>query len=47
MNRIVRSIVFAVVALPAFALAAEIWNIDTAHPGRLQREALHHLFRPR
>ena len=31
MNRIVRSIVFAVVALPAFALAAEIWNIDTAH----------------
>jgi polyisoprenoid-binding protein YceI len=31
MNRIVRSIVLAVVALPAFALAAETWNIDTAH----------------
>lgn len=31
MNRIVRSILFAVVALPVFALAADTWNIDTSH----------------
>jgi polyisoprenoid-binding protein YceI len=31
MNRIVRSILVAVLALPAFAFAAETWNIDTAH----------------
>ncbi len=31
MNRIVRSILFAVVALPVFALAADTWNVDTSH----------------
>jgi polyisoprenoid-binding protein YceI len=31
MNRIVRSILLAVVALPVFALAADTWNIDTSH----------------
>ncbi len=31
MNRIVRSTLVAVLALPAFAFAADTWNIDTAH----------------
>jgi polyisoprenoid-binding protein YceI len=31
MNRIVRSLALALVALPAFAFAAENWNIDPAH----------------
>jgi polyisoprenoid-binding protein YceI len=31
MNRIVRSLALALVALPAFALAADTWNIDGAH----------------
>jgi polyisoprenoid-binding protein YceI len=31
MNRIVRSLALALVALPAFALAADTWNVDGAH----------------
>ncbi len=31
MNRIVRSLAVALVALPAFALAGDTWNIDTSH----------------
>jgi polyisoprenoid-binding protein YceI len=31
MNRIVRSLAIALVALPAFAFAADTWNIDPAH----------------
>jgi polyisoprenoid-binding protein YceI len=31
MNRIVRSLAAALVALPAFAFAADSWNIDPAH----------------
>jgi polyisoprenoid-binding protein YceI len=31
MNRVVRSLAVALVALPALALAADTWNIDTAH----------------
>lgn len=31
MNRIVRSLTIALVALPAFAFAADTWNIDPAH----------------
>ncbi len=31
MNRIVRSFAVALVALPAFAFAADTWNIDPAH----------------
>jgi polyisoprenoid-binding protein YceI len=31
MNRFFRSLAVAVVALPAFAFAADTWNIDTAH----------------
>jgi polyisoprenoid-binding protein YceI len=31
MNRIVRSLTIALLALPAFALAADTWNLDGAH----------------
>jgi polyisoprenoid-binding protein YceI len=31
MNRILRSLAVAVVALPALALAADTWNIDSSH----------------
>ena len=31
MNRIARSLALALVALPALALAADTWNIDTSH----------------
>jgi polyisoprenoid-binding protein YceI len=31
MNRIVRSLTIALVALPAFAFAADTWNLDPAH----------------
>lgn len=31
MNRIVRSLAIALVALPAFAFAADTWNVDPAH----------------
>jgi polyisoprenoid-binding protein YceI len=31
MNRILRSLAVAVVALPAFAFAADTWNIDSSH----------------
>jgi len=31
MNRIVRSLAVALVALPAFALASDTWNLDSAH----------------
>lgn len=31
MNRIVRSLAIALVALPAFAFAADTWNLDPAH----------------
>jgi len=31
MNRIVRSLALALVALPAFALAADTWNLDGSH----------------
>ena len=31
MNRIVRSLTVALVALPAFAFAADTWNLDPAH----------------
>ena len=31
MNRIVRSLALTVVALPAFALAADTWNLDGSH----------------
>jgi polyisoprenoid-binding protein YceI len=31
MNRIVRSLAVALVALPAFAFAAETWNLDVPH----------------
>ena len=48
MNRIARSLALALVALPALALAADTWNIDTAHTQTaFTRQAPHDLHGPR